>query len=69
MTPMKLTASSASQYQRLSLTPDNTITPVVINTGKAATPINGLEIPKKSASLELITVPQFRTGLRLQIGK
>lgn len=61
--------SIPSQYQRGSRTPASITTPVVISTGKAARPINGLGIgPNALACQDCITEPQATIGLRLHPG-
>ena len=67
-TPSKAPAFSANQYHRFNFAPISNTVPVVISTGKAAKPTNGLEKPNKCDSLECITEPQLITGLRLQLG-
>ena len=61
-------ACVSSQNQRLKVPPANRAAPMAVNAAKPAIPRNGLGKPKASAWGVIITEPQLRIGLILQLG-
>src|SRR5690349_19365277 len=66
--PRMTPAYRVNQNHRFKLAPATIAAPTVTRLANVMSPIQGFGKPKVLAGSETITLPQFKTGFRLQLG-